>query len=194
MRHFVCVGFLAAIVAYPGASYADEEKGEKKGNAKPPAKTVVIGKQAPAFKIKASDGKVIDLAQLTKKGPVLVRLTCGCSGCDKELAYFQALHNAYKGKGLISLAIFREPDDKVEKYVKSKKLNMLYAVDTKGTSWKIFQTKTMPTNFLIEKGGRIKAIAAGCEPSGLIAAALSKKVAELLQTETADVRKKEQKK
>ncbi len=194
MRNFVCAVVLAAIVAYPCAADAGEKKGGKKVSGKPPVKTVDIGKQAPAFKIKARDGKVIDLAQLTKKGPVLVRLTCGCSGCDKELAYFQALHNAYKGKGLISLAIFREPDAKVEKYVKSKKLNMLYAVDPKGASWKIFQTKTMPTNFLIEKGGRIKAIAAGCEPSGLITAALSKKVADLLQTETADVRKKEKKK
>ena len=137
---------------------------------------------------------MIDLAQLTKKGPVLVRLTCGCAGCDKELAYFQTLHEAYKGKGLTSLAIFREPDEKVEKYVKSKKLKMLYAVDPKGDSWKIFETKTMPTNFLIEKGGRIKAIAAGCDPSGLIAKALSKKVADLLGSETVDVQKKSEKK
>jgi len=194
MKSFVCVVFLAAIAAYPSAADADEKKSEKKGSGKPPAKTVDIGKQAPVFKIKAVNGKVIDLAQLTKKGPVLVRLTCGCAGCDKELAYFQTLHNAYKGKGLTSLAIFREPDDKVEKYVKSKKLKMLYAIDSKGDSWKTFQTKTMPTNFLIEKGGRIKAIASGCEPSGLIAEALSKKVADLLQTETADVRKKGQKK
>ena len=194
MRHLVCAALFAAIVIYSCAADAGEKKGEKKGNAKPAAKTVDIGKQAPEFTIKALGGRKIDLAQLTKKGPVLVRLTCGCSGCDKELAYFQALHTAYKGKGLTSLAIFREPDDKVEKYVKSKKLKMLYAVDPKGTSWKIFQTKTMPTNFLIEKGGRIKAIAAGCDPSGLVAEALSKKVAELLKTETADVRKKGQKK
>ena len=194
MRHFICAAFLLAMVAYPSVSNADENKGEKKENAKPTPQTVDVGKQAPEFKIKASDGKVIDLAQLTKKGPVLVRLTCGCSGCDKELAYFQTLHKAYKGKGLISLAIFRESDDKVETYVKSKKLKMLYAVDPKGRSWEIFQTKTMPTNFLIEKGGRIKAIAFGCEPSGLVAEALSKKVADLLKTEAADVRKKTQKK
>ena len=194
MRHLVCAALFAAIVIYSSAADAGEKKGEKKGNAKPAAKTVDIGKQAPEFTIKALGGRNIDLTQLTKKGPVLVRLTCGCSGCDKELAYFQALHTAYKGKGLTSLAIFREPDDKVEKYVKSKKLKMLYAVDPKGTSWKIFQTKTMPTNFLIEKGGRIKAIAAGCDPSGLVAEALSKKVAKLLKTETADVKKKSQKK
>ena len=104
---------------------------------------------------------------------MLVRLTCGCSGCDKELGYFQALHESYKGKGLTSVAIFKEPDAKVESYVKEKKLQMLYAVDTDGRSWDIFQTKTMPTNFLIEKGGTIRAIAAGCDPSGLIAQNLS---------------------
>jgi len=109
---------------------------------------------------------LIDLKALTDKGPVLVRLTCGCSGCDKELAYFQSLHKEYEGKGLTSLAIFREPDEKVQKYVEEKKLKMLYAVDTKGASWDVFQTKTMPTNFLIEKGGKIKSIAAGCDPSG----------------------------
>ena len=189
MQNFVSAVLLAGIVAYPCAADAGEKKGQEKVKGKPPAKTVDIGKQAPAFKIRSSDGKVIDLAELTKKGPVLVRLTCGCSGCDKELAYFQALHDAYKGKGLISLAIFREPDAKVEKYVKSKKLNMLYAIDSKGASWKTFQTKTMPTNFLIEKGGRIKSIAAGCDPSGLVAEILSKKVADLLRTKTADVRK-----
>src|SRR5437773_1353446 len=84
----------------------------------------------PEFKIKDSSGNEIDLAALTAKGPVLVRLTCGCLGCNKELPYFQELHAAYKDKGLVSLAIFREPDVKVEAYVKEKKLDMLYAVDS----------------------------------------------------------------
>ena len=171
-----------------GSTSAAEKKADKKVKGNQPEKTVAVQKQAPDFKIKDSEGKLIDLSKLTAKGPVLVRLTCGCAGCDKELAYFQALHKAYKGKGLTSLAIFREPDAKVEKYVKEKKLNMLYAVDPKGESWRIFQTKTMPTNFLIEKGGRIKSIAAGCDPSGLIANILSEKVADLLGTETVDLK------
>ena len=175
---------LMLIVGFAFAANAEEKKDTKKQE-----KTVDIGTAAPEFKIKDSEGKEINLASLTEKGPVLVRLTCGCKGCDKELAYFQALHKAYKGKGLTSLAIFREPDAKVEEYVKQKKLNMLYAVDTKGESWKIFQTNVMPTNFLIEKGGKIKAIAAGCDPSGLVAKALSKKVAALLATESVDVQK-----
>ncbi len=162
--------------------------------ADPPAeqakKKVDVGAQVPEFKIKDAAGKEINLTDLTAKGPVLVRLTCGCSGCDKELAYFQALHEAYKDAGLTSLAVFREPDAKVEAYVKEKKLNMLYAVDPKGEAWKTFETKTMPTNFLIEKGGKIVSVAAGCDPSGLLAKKLSEKVARTVNKEAVDVQKK----
>ena len=155
----------------------------------PEKKTVDVGTQSPEFKIMDQDGKEIDLAKLTANGPVLVRLTCGCSGCDKELAYFQAIHEAYKDAGLTSLAIFREPDAKVSAYVKEKKINMLYAVDTKGESWKTFETKTMPTNFLIDKGGRIAAVAAGCDPSGFLAKKLSEKIAKTINTPSVDVQK-----
>ena len=187
MRSFLHFAFGLAMLATPVLSQADEKKAVE---AAPEKKTVVVGADAPEFTIKDSEGKLIDLKQLTAKGPVLVRLTCGCSGCDKELAYFQSLHKEYEGKGLTSLAIFREPDEKVEKYVQEKQLKMLYAIDTKGASWGVFQTKTMPTNFLIEKGGKIKSIAAGCDPSGLLANKVSERVAELLSTDKVDVQQK----
>jgi peroxiredoxin len=156
----------------------------------PPAQKVAVGEQAPAFKIKDASGKIIDLAELTAKGPVLVRLTCGCAGCDKELAYFQQIHDTYKAQGLTSVFIFKEPDAKVAKYAVDKKLNMLYAVDSKGESWNVFQTKTMPTNFLIEKGGKIAAIAAGCDPSGLLANKVSEKTAKVVGTDPVNVKNK----
>jgi peroxiredoxin len=153
-----------------------------------PRSKVKIGEAAPEFKIKDAQGNIIDLAKLTAKGPVLVRLTCGCSGCDKELAYFQQLATAYKGEGLTCVFVFKEPDAKVAKYAAEKKLDMLYAVDTKGESWGVFQTKSMPTNFLIEKGGKIVSIAAGCDPSGLLANRVSEKAAKLVGAGTVDVK------
>jgi len=185
MKRLLGMVLVAALVAAPAGLLAAEKKPQKK--APVVKKTVVEGAKAPDFKVRNAKGKIITLAELTKKGPVLVRLTCGCSGCDKELAYFQSLHKAYKGQGLTSVAIFREPDKKVESYVKKKKLKMLYAVDTKGEAWKVWQTKRMPTNFLIAKGGTIIAIADGCDPSGLLAKKLSEKVAKLLGTSAVDV-------
>jgi peroxiredoxin len=188
MKSILSVTLLMLFAGSSAVLHAEGKKPDAKAGETEVEKTVVIGADAPEFKIKDSAGNEIDLAKLTEQGPVLVRLTCGCSGCDKELAYFQTLHEEYKGKGLVSLAIFREPDTKVEEYVKQKKLKMLYAVDTKGESWKVFQTKTMPTNFLIEKGGTIRSIAAGCDPSGLLANKVSQYVAEILKTEQVDVK------
>lgn len=188
MNNWIKFLVVAGIVGYGLVTTADEPA--KQTTADKVESKLAVGQKAPDFKIKDSAGKLIDLAELTTNGPVLVRLTCGCSGCDKELAYFQEIHEAYKAKGLTSLAIFREPDAKVEEYVKAKKLNMLYAVDTKGESWGVFQTKTMPTNFLIAKGGRIVSIAAGCDPSGLLAKKLSEKIAKTVQTEAVDVKAK----
>lgn len=178
MRHVLAVLTLLATIAFA----ADKPVAT--------AKKVDVGKPAPEFKIKDSNGKLLDLAELTAKGPVLVRLTCGCSGCDRELAYFQALHEAYKDAGLSSVAVFKESDTKVAAYVKEKKLNMMYAVDTKGESWKVFETKTMPTNFLIGKGGTILAVSVGCDPTGLVAKHLADKVATTLKVDPVDVKKK----
>jgi len=158
-----------------------------------PRAKIAVGQQAPDFQIKDAAGKTIDLAKLTEKGPVLVRLTCGCSGCDKELAYFQQLSEAYKGEGLTSLYVFKEPDAKMAKYAKEKKLDVLYAVDEKGSSWNVFQTKTMPTNFLIGKGGKIVSIAYGCDPSGLLANTVSEKAGKLLGAAAVDVKGKVEK-
>jgi peroxiredoxin len=155
-----------------------------------PRTKVAVGTSAPEFKIKDANGKIIDLAELSAKGPVLVRLTCGCSGCDKELAYFQQINSAYKGEGLTCLFVFKEADSKVAKYAAEKKLDMFYAVDSKGESWNTFQTKSMPTNFLIEKGGKIVSIAAGCDPSGLLANRVSEKAAKLVGASAVDVKVK----
>ena len=184
------IKFLLAVGIVGYGMFAAADEPAKQGTTEKVETKLAEGQKAPEFKIKDSAGKLIDLAELTKNGPVLVRLTCGCSGCDKELAYFQELHEAYKAKGLTSLAIFKEPDAKVEEYVKAKKLNMLYAVDTKGDSWNVFQTKTMPTNFLIEKGGKITAIAAGCDATGLLANKVSEKAAKVVGTDTVNVKDK----
>ena len=151
---------------------------------------VAVGTKAPAFVFKDQSGKEINLSELTAKGPVLVRLTCGCSGCDKELAYFQEIDAAYKKAGLTSIAIFKAPDKEVAKYAAAKKINMVYGVDSKGDAWNVFQTKTMPTNFLIGKGGEILAISAGCDTSGLLAKKLSEKIAKTINTNAVDVKAK----
>jgi peroxiredoxin len=146
------------------------------------------GKQAPKVIFQSPDGKKsYDLAKLTTEGPVLVRLTCACSGCDQELPYFQKLQAAYDAKGLRTLAVFQEQPEAANDYVQNKGIKFLWIADPKGALWKTFDTKTMPTNILIDKAGRVVKVLPGCTRDGTNAQALSVEVAKLLNTDVAPI-------
>jgi peroxiredoxin len=145
-------------------------------------------RQAPKIVLKSTDGKkAYDLSKLVVDGPVLIRLTCACSGCDQELPYFQRLQAAYEVKGLRTLAVFQEKPDAANAYVEKKDIRFPWVADPEGRLWKTFDTKTMPTNILIDKGGRIVKVLAGCTKDGRNAQTLSAEVARLLKTDVARV-------
>jgi peroxiredoxin len=143
-------------------------------------------KTAPKVVLKSPDGKkTYDLEKLVSDGPVLVRLTCACSGCDQELPYFQKLQAAYNTKGLQTLAVFREKPEAVESYAVKKDLKFLWLSDPKGDLWKTFDAKAMPTNILIAKGGKVVKIVPNCTKDGRNAQVLSGEIAKLLGTAEA---------
>src|SRR2546425_4265822 len=145
-------------------------------------------KDASKIVLKSSDGKKsYDLGKLTADGPVLVRLTCACSGCDAELPYFQKLQAAYKAKGLTTLAVFQEEPASLESYVAQKDIQFIWLADPKGATWKTFEAKTMPTNVLIDKGGKVVKVVAGCAKDGKNAQTLSAEISKLLNTEEVKV-------
>ena len=140
-------------------------------------------KTAPKVVLQSPDGKKsYDLEKLTKDGPVLVRLTCACSGCDVELPYFQKLQAAYNTKGLQTLAVFREKPEEASSYAVKKDLKFMWLADPKGELWKTFDTTAMPTNILIAKGGRVVKVLPGCTKDGKNAQTLSAEIAKLLRT------------
>jgi peroxiredoxin len=144
--------------------------------------------QAPQVVLQSPDGKTTyDLAKLAAEGPVLVRLTCACSGCDLELPHFQALQKAYQDKGLKTLAAFREPPEAAASYVVKKGVQFYWVADPKGNLWKTFDATVMPTNILIDKGGAVVKVVAGCTNDGKNAQVLSAEVAKLLKTEPVQI-------
>jgi peroxiredoxin len=160
----VLTGALAAILL-SGVSIAEEPK------------------QAPKVTLQSPDGKKsYDLAKLLEKGPVLVRLTCACSGCDKELPFFQKLQAAYNAKGLQTIAVFREKAESLDSYAVKKDIRFMWLSDPKGDLWKTFDAKAMPTNILIDKGGRVVSVVPGCTIDGKNAQTLSTQIAGILRT------------
>ena len=152
------------------------------------ARAAEKAKTAPKVVLKSADGKKsYDLAKLFKDGPVLVRLTCACSGCDQEVGYFKKLQAAYNAKGLQTIAVFREKAEALESYAVKKDIRFMWLADPKGDLWKTFDAKVMPTNILIDKGGRVVSVVPGCTIDGKNAQALSADVARILQTPVAKI-------
>src|SRR5262249_5775229 len=169
MRHLLVAALAAAVLT--GSARAGEKP-----------------KQAPKVVLQSPDGKKsCDLSKLTAEGPVLVRLTCACSGCDLELPYFQKLQAAYNAKGLKTLAVFREKAEATETYAVKKGLSFLWLADPKGDLWMTFDAKAMPTNILIDKGGRVVRVLGGCTKDGKNAQLLSADIAALLKTSEAKI-------
>ena len=145
-------------------------------------------KQAPKITLKSPDGKKsYDLEKLCADGPVLVRLTCACTGCDKELPYFQKLQAAYNAKGLQTVAVFREQAESLEQYAAKKDLKFMWLSDPKGDLWAPFDAKAMPTNILIDKGGKVVRIVPGCTFDGRNAQKLSEEISAILKTPTVKI-------
>ena len=67
MRRFLLGALMVAVAVSPRGLGA----GEKKDEGKQPEKTVAVKKQAPEFKIKDSQGELIDLAKLTASSAVV---------------------------------------------------------------------------------------------------------------------------
>jgi peroxiredoxin len=153
-----------------------------------PALAEENAKQAPKVVLQSPDGKTsYDLQKLVSEGPVLVRLTCACTGCDAELPYFQKLQAAYNGKGLQTVAVFREKPEAASSYAVKKDLKFMWLADPKGELWKTFDSKAMPTNILIDKGGKVVKVVPGCTKNGQNAQTLSAEIAKLLKTTEAQV-------
>lgn len=143
---------------------------------------------APAIVLKSPDGKQsVDLAKLVNEGPVLVRLTCACTGCDQELPFFKKLQEAYQAKGLQTVAVFRESPEKASDYAVKKDVKFLWLSDPKGELWKTFDSKAMPTNILIEKGGKVISVVPGCKVDGKNAQAISATLAKMLKVQEVQI-------
>ena len=85
------------------------------------------------------------------------------------------------------MAVFREAPEAASNYAVKKDLKFSWLSDPKGELWKTFGTTAMPTNILIDKGGKVIKVVTGCNKEGKNAQTLSAEIAKLLKTNEAVV-------
>ena len=76
----------------------------------------------------------------------------------------QALHEKLKGRGLVILAVdLAEKPDVVRKYVRDTKLTFPILMDTTGEVGGAWGAQSIPTTYIIDKGGRVIARGIGAQ-------------------------------
>lgn len=141
-------------------------------------RTVAIGQIAPDFTMNDPQGNPIVLSSLFGKGYILIDFWASwCSPCRRENPHIVAAYNKYHEKGLEILGV--SYDDNKEKWLKAIEkddLPWLHVSDLKkwqNQTQKLYSITSIPSNFLLDKEGRIIA-------KNLNSEELKEKLAELI--------------
>ncbi len=137
-------------------------------------------KKANDFTMKSLSGKNIKLSEQRGRVVILNFWATWCSPCKKELPYFNALYEKYKGVGLEILAVNIDKTKGAAMRMSSA-LGLTFPVlpDLSGELSGLYQIRSMPTTYVIAKDGTIRNIHWGFGPEE--AARYEKEVRSLLK-------------
>lgn len=127
---------------------------------------VSAGDKAPDFSLGSVTGKTtIKLSSYTKKPTLLVFWASWCPHCQHELPAIQKLYNQYKSKGLNVVGVSADQDQKdAAGLINDKKITFPNAFAGTDKGKKViddYGVKEVPTIYVLEKGGKIKAVRSG---------------------------------
>ena len=111
-----------------------------------------VGDKAPAFALKDPDGNVVSLAELLKKGPLIVSFYRGvwCPYCNMELQALEAAKPAFDKLGASLVAISPQSQPNSRKSVRQNNLTFPILSDSKGEVGAAFGLRFNLPNYLIE--------------------------------------------
>jgi peroxiredoxin len=124
-----------------------------------------VGKAAPGFSLKGTDGKTYDLAKLKGKTVVLEWTNEGCPFVIKHYGggNMQGLQKKYTAKGVVWISVISShegaqgwlADDAAGKawFKEHKASSTALLRDTDGSLGKLYGARTTPHMYVIDKGG-----------------------------------------
>lgn len=125
---------------------------------------------APNFELKNINGKTVSLKDYRGKFILLNFMATWCMWCRKEMPHLQKLHDQFKDKDFVIIAVFSDREEaKAVKFIKKSGYTFTEnsgtynsaLLDPNGRVTGMYRVTGTPTTYLIDKSGDAFAIAQG---------------------------------
>ena len=141
----LAIGLLMATSVLQPALFAQDK----------PAARAKIGQPAPDFELRGADGKTYKLADFKDKVVVLEWISKDCPWSVRACPNLIKTADRYAEQGVVWLAVDSSKNHTAEqnaKYSQKKKLPYPILMDADGTVGRLYQARTTPHMFIIDKG------------------------------------------
>jgi peroxiredoxin len=110
---------------------------------------------AKDFRVSTPDDRAIGLADFKGKVVFLNFWATWCKPCEEEMPSMERLHQQYKDKGLVVLAVSEDADGAsvVSPYVKKRGLTFPVGLDPKMSVAHLYGVWALPSTFIIDRQG-----------------------------------------
>lgn len=117
----------------------------------------IIGKEAPDFTIKDLSGRMVALSSFRGKPILLNFWATWCPYCREERPQLDFLHERYKDKGLVIIAVSIDRSvAKVKRYLEKIPADYVVLIDEETEVARTYGVFALPTSFLIDREGKIR--------------------------------------
>ena len=142
-----------------------------------PLTHIEAGHTAPAFSLKALDGKEYSLEKLLEQGPTVVAFfKISCPVCQFTFPFLQRLYERFAGSGATVIGVSQEDSSSTKEFNREYGVTFPTLLDADGyPASNAYGLTNVPTIFLIAPDGKVRVSCMGFSKSDLekIAAELS---------------------
>jgi TonB family protein len=168
MKKYASVSFLflSLLLLVGGAGQAQNTLQPRVSNAS------WVGKTAPDFTLKTTDGQTIRLCDLQGQVVLLDFWASWCGPCLRELPSIEKLHREFKNKGVVILGVNPEEPDVARAFVRLRKFTFPTVLDEDHSVGQLYQIRAIPTVIVLDARGTVVAHFIGLRPESDLRAAI----------------------